>query len=336
MMSQLLNPVLVTSISFVASLLAVRALIGYLLARDIMDRPVDRSSHTTPTPRGGGLAVSGTIVLVWLGLQMAFPAPGFSFLLVSVLLLAAISWRDDLASLSSALRLAVHGVAVLVGLFWLNGQGLVFQGLLPPYVDLVVSGFVWVGFLNFFNFMDGIDGISAVETIAIVAGLALAGGSLGYALFELSEVFHILAIGGAMAGFALWNWHPAKIFLGDVGSVPLGFLLGGLLLGLAARGGFEAALILPLYYLADAGLTLCRRIVRGEKFWQAHRSHFYQRAVQRGFSHSRVSLAIALANTLLVICAFWSVTAPALAIFCAALVVLFLLVWMVKWPVASS
>ena len=143
-----------------------------------------------------------------------------------------------------------------------------------------------------------------------------------------------LLIVAACAGFVVWNWHPAKIFLGDIGSVPLGFLLGWLLLALAARGPWEAALILPLYYLADATLTLLRRGARGEKVWQAHREHFYQQAVQNGRSHARVSLAIAGANAGLLLLALLAVSAPENpairlgAVGVAAALVILLLMWM--------
>src|SRR3546814_8785143 len=123
---------------------------------------------------------------------------------------------------------------------------------------------------------------------------------------------------------------PAKVFLGDVGSVPLGFLLGWLLLGLAAAGHWAAALILPLYYLADATITLGCRALRREKIWQAHREHFYQRAVQRGRSHATVSRAVFGVNACLAALALASLTAPWMALVAAALVVAGLLAWMAR------
>jgi UDP-N-acetylmuramyl pentapeptide phosphotransferase/UDP-N-acetylglucosamine-1-phosphate transferase len=111
----------------------------------------------------------------------------------------------------------------------------------------------------------------------------------------------------AMLGFLVWNWAPAKLFLGDVGSMPIGYLLGWLLLSAAANGAWAAALILPLYYLADATITLIKRALRGAKIWQAHREHFYQRAVQGGASHARVAIQVLACNSVLVVMALIAV-----------------------------
>ena len=133
----------------------------------------------------------------------------------------------------------------------------------------------------------------------------------------------------AALGFLVWNWHPARVFLGDVGSVPLGFLVGWLLLELMARGAWAAAIILPSYYATDATLTLVRRLLRGEKIWQAHKEHFYQRAVQAGRSHAQVSAAVGLAGGALIGLAWWSTLGFEWeAIAGAALVVVLLMAWM--------
>jgi UDP-N-acetylmuramyl pentapeptide phosphotransferase/UDP-N-acetylglucosamine-1-phosphate transferase len=110
------------------------------------------------------------------------------------------------------------------------------------------------------------------------------------------------AIIGASIGFLVWNWSPARIFLGDVGSAPLGYLLGFLLLGVAARGYWKIVLILPLYFVADATITLARRVLRGERVWQAHREHFYQLAVRRGLGHAAVVERVIAANVILIGC----------------------------------
>jgi UDP-N-acetylmuramyl pentapeptide phosphotransferase/UDP-N-acetylglucosamine-1-phosphate transferase len=126
-------------------------------------------------------------------------------------------------------------------------------------------------------------------------------------------------VAGAAAGFLVWNWAPSKIFLGDVGSVPLGFLLGALLLQAAAAGQWAPALILPAYHLLDATITLLRRAARGEKVWRAHREHAYQRAVQAGMSHGAVAGRIAALNGALIACALWAASgAEALATAAAA------------------
>lgn len=135
-------------------------------------------------------------------------------------------------------------------------------------------------------------------------------------------------LAAAAVGFLVWNWPPSRIFLGDVGSVPIGFLLGFLLLALAARGYGAAALILPAYYLADATLTILRRLLRGEKIWRPHSQHFYQQAVRGGLSHAQVSLAVLAANLVLIALAVLSLTAPLPALIGAAVVVAGLLAWM--------
>ena len=160
-------------------------------------------------------------------------------------------------------------------------------------LDRVASGLLWLWFVNLFNFMDGIDGISGVEAGSVGLGLAAVAVLLGWPALPAALALVLAAVA---AGFLVWNWAPAKLFLGDVGSVPLGYLLGWLLLSTAAAGQWAVALILPLYYLLDATLTLARRLRRGEKFWRAHREHFYQRAVQGGLGHAAVALRIGLAN----------------------------------------
>ena len=307
------------------SAVTTAVLIGLLRRRAILDHPNARSSHDRPTPRGGGLAVVPITLLAWVaGAGFDLPA-GMVVILCGAAALALLSWIDDLRSLPAALRLAVQAAIVGIGIAWLDDHGLIFQGLLPAWLDMLAAGLLWLWFVNLFNFMDGIDGISGVETISIGAGLAalaaLAAGGAPPAWFGAT-------LAAAAAGFLVWNWHPARIFLGDVGSVPVGFLLGFLLLALAARGYWAAALILPAYYLADATITLAQRAWRRERLWQAHAGHFYQRAVRSGMSHAQVSLAVLAANLVLIGLALTSLYAPLLSLAGAALVVAALLAWM--------
>jgi UDP-N-acetylmuramyl pentapeptide phosphotransferase/UDP-N-acetylglucosamine-1-phosphate transferase len=217
-------------------------------------------------------------------------------------------------------RLLVQFAAVALGI-WALPHGAVFRGWLPPALDVIAAALLWVWFVNLFNFMDGIDGIAGSEAAAISLGLVLvAGGQPGIAV-------PAAAIAGAALGFLVWNWAPARVFLGDVGSVPLGYVLGFLLYQLALRGAWQAALILPAYFLADATITLVRRLARGERVWQAHREHFYQRAVQRGLGHDAVVLRVVVADIVLIGCAWAAVRGwgfAALAV--ATLTVLLLLV----------
>lgn len=294
-MSMSLAGALAFGLAFGTSALVTRLLLPWLVQRAILDQPNERSSHATPTPRGGGLAVTGVAVA---GLFIASLASGADLLmtgkiLAAALLLAGISWADDVRGLPAWPRLLGQVVAVAVGMSCLPDGALVFQGLVPGWMDTLAAAFAWLWFVNLFNFMDGIDGITGVESLALGTGIFLIGTSLPG---EARLAGAILA--GAGAGFLLFNWHPAKVFLGDVGSVPVGFLFGWLLLWLAGAGHWAAALILPGYYLADATITLLSRIIRGEAPWKAHREHFYQKATAT-LSHASVTLRIAAANAIL-------------------------------------
>jgi UDP-N-acetylmuramyl pentapeptide phosphotransferase/UDP-N-acetylglucosamine-1-phosphate transferase len=295
----LLSPSLIAIVAFVVSCLGTRALVTLLRREATLDVPNQRSSHAVPTPRGGGIAIVGTIAVAWLALCVAGFLPLLTSLVIvaAMLGLAAVSWIDDLRGLSPGVRLLAQIAAVAAGILVLP-KGLVFQGWLPPGLDAVAAALLWVWFANLFNFMDGIDGIAGSEAAAVAIGIALlAGDRLGLAA-------PAVAIAAAALGFLVWNWAPARIFMGDVGSVPLGYALGFLLYELALRGAWRAALILPAYFLADASLTLLRRLVRGERVWQAHREHFYQRAVQNGLTHGAVVRRVIAADLGLIACAW--------------------------------
>lgn len=283
------------------SCLATRVLIPVLRRNAVLDQPNERSSHAVATPRGGGIALVGAVLLGWAGLTAAGDLPA-AWLPVAAAAagLMLVSWFDDLYDLAPAWRFLAQLTAVTIGLSGLPG-GPVFQAWLPPVLDRVAAAVVWVWFVNLFNFMDGIDGLAGSEAVAIGLGLVLLA-----AVASGGSPFGALAAGliaGASLGFLVWNWMPARIFMGDVGSVPLGYLLGFLLLDAAAQGRWKAAAILPLYFLADATITLLRRLFRGEPVWRAHRQHFYQRAVRRGLSHAAVVWRVVAADLLLIACA---------------------------------
>jgi UDP-N-acetylmuramyl pentapeptide phosphotransferase/UDP-N-acetylglucosamine-1-phosphate transferase len=307
------------------SALATGALVVVLRRRAILDHPNERSNHAIPKPRGGGLAVVPIALVAWIAISLPALPSGLPVVLIGAAVLALLSWTDDLRSLPAGLRFAVQAIVVaFAAAYGLGAQGLVFQGLLPGWADTAVSAVLWLWFLNLFNFMDGIDGISGVETVSVGAGMAL----LAVFAADAPPIWLGATLAAAAVGFLVWNWPPSRIFLGDVGSVPIGFLLGFLLLALAARGYGPAALILPAYYLADATLTILRRLLRGEKIWRAHSQHFYQQAVRGGLSHAQVSLAVLAANLVLIALAVLSLTAPLPALIGAAIVVAGLLAWM--------
>jgi UDP-N-acetylmuramyl pentapeptide phosphotransferase/UDP-N-acetylglucosamine-1-phosphate transferase len=228
--------------------LATRSLIPLLRRRNVLDRPNQRSSHVVPTPRGGGIAVIWTVLLAWLGVSAAgWVSSAIIAVTIAAALLAVVCWVDDLRGLAPATRLSAQAAAVAVGLLALPEPANGLWVWLGPVSCYVAVGFVWLWWINLFNFMDGIDGIASSEAAAIGGGLVLV------ALFGKGADFSVAllsaAILGASLGFLVWNWSPARIFLGDVGSVPLGYVTGFLLIGLAGAGRWKVALILPLYFL---------------------------------------------------------------------------------------
>jgi UDP-N-acetylmuramyl pentapeptide phosphotransferase/UDP-N-acetylglucosamine-1-phosphate transferase len=307
-----------------ASWLTGRVL-AWLERRAILDRPVERSSHRVPVPRGGGLALVPVLVIAWLALAIVGDAPsGSPGIAALAAAMALLSWFDDLRGLPVPLRLPLHFAAVVIGIGLLPDAGTVFQRLLPPLLDMAASALLWLWFVELFNFMDGIDGITGVETVALGVGMALvrlAGSPTG-------ERSIVLALTLAAAGLAFlrWNWHPARIFLGDVGSVTLGYLLGWLLLGLAIRGWWAPALILPLYYFADATFTLVRRVLRRERFWEPHRQHFYQRALAPDGDHAAVARLVLAGDAALVLAALVAVPWPLIGLAAAVVIVAAMLV----------
>lgn len=291
--------------AFVVSWLLTGRVLAYLRHRAILDHPNDRSSHSIPTPRGGGWGVMLTLLPAWILIALTTEGGLHALpILIGAAALMAVSWMDDRRGLGPAPRFLAQIAAVAAGLTALPADGFVFQGLLPLWADRLVAAVGWLWFVNLFNFMDGIDGLAGSEAATIGAGLALvtAVGGLDAALG-----LYGLAAAGAALGFLVWNWHPAKLFMGDVGSVPLGFTLGWLLLAVAASGQWPAALLVPAYFLADATVTLLRRLIEGKKVWQAHREHFYQKATQRGRTHAQVVRLVLVLNAALLALATVSV-----------------------------
>ena len=286
--------------AFVLSLVLTGGLRRYALKRRLLDIPNQRSSHSVPVPRGGGLAVvlafvAGALALAW---QQGVPLSSLAALLLPCLLVAAVGWLDDHWSLSAAGRLPVHLLAAGLALYLLPGMLgplLIFGQVIPAALSysVLLLGLVWVVNLN--NFMDGIDGLASLEAISVAAGAAailwLNGGD-GFSLILL------LLLAVAVAGFLAWNWPPARIFMGDAGSGFLGMAIGCFALATSVRGGITLWSWLILYgvFVVDATWTLLRRVVRGERFYEAHRSHAYQILARRWRSHLKVTLLVLSIN----------------------------------------
>jgi UDP-N-acetylmuramyl pentapeptide phosphotransferase/UDP-N-acetylglucosamine-1-phosphate transferase len=283
-----------------------------LLVRYALARPNARSSHTKPTPQGGGIAVlAATLAATWLGVLLASSVMPFGLnrlvaLSIAALLLALIGAIDDIRTLGPGPRFLMHFLAVGLVIAMLPDDFRVIDGL-PRTIERALLLIGGVYFINLVNFMDGLDLMTVAEAVPITAGFIL----LGFNGVDwLPAMLVAVALLGAMLGFAPFNRPVARLFLGDVGSLPIGLLLGWLMLMLAGQGYLAAALLLPLYYLADATVTLARRIARREKIWEAHRSHFYQRATARGFTVTEVIGRVLLVNASLVVLALISVVEP--------------------------
>jgi len=296
-----------------ASISAVLILVTRpLLLRVALAKPNARSSHRTPTPQGAGIAVTiatllaGGIVIVLAGSpDLTLPFTVFA----ACLFIAVVGFADDIRSLPVVPRLLLQAAAVSAVVLSVPGD-LRLVPACPVWLErglLVIAG-LW--FVNLVNFMDGLDLMTAAEAVPITVAVALLGGS-GHV--PAAPALVAAALCGALLGFAPFNRPVARIFLGDVGSLPIGLLLGWCLLELALHQQFAAALLLPLYYLADATVTLFRRIARREPFWAAHRTHFYQRATDNGFTVWRVVGEVFALNVVLALLAFASIVLNSLA-----------------------
>jgi Fuc2NAc and GlcNAc transferase len=275
---------------------------SYTIKQQILDIPNERSSHTVVTPRGGGLAIAATFIF-----SLLFIA-AFGIVSINIaaalagggLMIAAIGWIDDKNNVSPRLRLIVHFLAAIWALYWLGGFTRMDMGVTVAHLGwagtiIAAVGIVWL--INLYNFMDGIDGIAGIEAIsvALCAGLLLFwAGSMG-----LAWVCIILAL--AAGGFLIWNWPPARIFMGDVGSGFLGYIFA--VLAMVSDKSSSVPLIIWLMllgvFIADATITLFKRLVRGEKLSQPHRIHVYQLAIQAGYSHKQVTMTVLCINILL-------------------------------------
>jgi UDP-N-acetylmuramyl pentapeptide phosphotransferase/UDP-N-acetylglucosamine-1-phosphate transferase len=276
------------------SLIGTAILVHFLPQLNWFDVPTHRSNHQNPTPRGGGIAVTFTAAAFLL------VAGANTHIVWAAIFLGVVSLIDDVRGLAIRPRLIAQLLAIAYGASAFSGYSIT-GGIIPLWLEIPIVALVWMWFINLYNFMDGIDGITSAQTISIALGIFILGMMTHTVTTGMQADATILV--AAMLGFAVLNWHPARIFLGDVGSVPLGFLVGYLLLLLAAKGEWAAALILPAYYLCDATYTLAKRALRAEKFWQAHSEHAFQKAVRSGYRHDDIVKWIIALNMVLIVLA---------------------------------
>ncbi|WP_219268043.1 glycosyltransferase family 4 protein [Pseudomonas sp. Xaverov 259] len=283
----------------IVALLLTGALRHYALARSLIDIPNARSSHVVPTPRGGGVSIVVSFLLALLLMaSLGLIAWPLTYALFGAGTgIAVLGFLDDHGHISARWRLLGHFIAAAWALFWIGG--------LPP---LVVAGFAvdlsWIGhmlaavylvwLLNLYNFMDGIDGIASIEAICVCLGSALLYWLTGHELIAFTP----LLLAFAVVGFLYWNFPKARIFMGDAGSGFLGITLGVLSLQAAwvTPQLLWSWLILLGVFITDATWTLLRRLLRGDKVYEAHRSHAYQFASRQFGKHAPVTLAVAAIN----------------------------------------
>jgi UDP-N-acetylmuramyl pentapeptide phosphotransferase/UDP-N-acetylglucosamine-1-phosphate transferase len=301
--------------------IGLTVLLRPVLARHAVAAPNARSSHRAPTPQGGGIAVvAATLAVAWGTIALLPPllanqSGQFVAVTAAAALMAVVGAIDDLRHLPASVRLALQCLAVGIVIAALPDE-LRIVPQAPWWIEraCLLLGGVWL--VNLVNFMDGIDWMTVAEVVPVTGAIALLG--ISGAIGTLPALVAAVLL-GAILGFAPFNKPVARLFLGDVGSLPIGLLLGWLLLQLAAGGHLAATLILPLYYVADTTITLCRRIANRERVWQAHRTHFYQRATDNGFSVGEIVARVLTVNLVLAALALVSVAASSVIVSLATL-----------------
>lgn len=258
----------------------------------ILDHPNERSLHDRPVPRGGGLAILIALGVCGAAAAFFYPARGLAGMGLAVLIVAVVSFIDDRHSVTPAGRLVAHvaaSAAIVYSGYFLHG--LEIPGMSwdwPPIVGAVLSAVFIVWMINLYNFMDGMDGFAGGMAVFGFGTFAVMGWTAGHDAFLAAS----LIIAAASAGFLFFNFPPARIFMGDVGSSTLGLLAAVLSLWGARDGVFPFWIALLVFspFIVDATVTLFRRLLRGDRIWQAHKTHFYQRLVQAGWGHRKTVL----------------------------------------------
>jgi UDP-N-acetylmuramyl pentapeptide phosphotransferase/UDP-N-acetylglucosamine-1-phosphate transferase len=288
----------------VATFVVIRPLMP-VLRRYALARPNARSSHVVPTPQGGGIAVTSTALLAIAATALSWFPPGeerasMIVLIGSAAVLGLLGALDDVRPLPALPRFLVQALAVGATVLMLPAGLRVLPDWLPVGFERLLIVFAGLWFVNLTNFMDGIDWMTVAEAVPVTVALTLLA-----AIGVLPAAGGVVSAAtlGAVLGFAPYNRPVARLFLGDVGSLPLGLLIGYALVRLAGEGHLVAALLLPAYYLLDATITLFRRAARGERVWEAHRSHFYQQATANGLKVMDVARHVFATNIVLALCA---------------------------------
>jgi len=288
--------IVLLAVLFAVSFVGTGWIRRYCLARGIVDIPNQRSSHSRIVARGGGIGFSGIFILAVLGLGIAglTPSRAATGLAGGGIIIAVTGWVDDRKGLTQVPRIVLHLAAAFWAVVWLGPvPALVSGSTVWMWVTQIAGVIAFAWMINLYNFMDGTDGIAGVEavTVAVASGFlcTMAG------LAEPGHVYWLLA--AAVAGFLLWNWPPAKIFMGDAGSGFLGFTFAALTLWSSVENIrlFWPCVILLSVFVADATTTLVRRMLKREKWYEPHSTHAYQKLARRN-GHLPIALGVAIVN----------------------------------------
>lgn len=314
--NQIYNLVFVSIIAFFLCIALTKYSIKFLSAKNIVDHPSTRRAHTSSTPRGGGVAVILSFCIGCL-LYYYITAQGFAeiiYLLLPLLLVSGISLYDDIHDVPIIVRLISHIASVVCVMCWLLPETkLLHDIIIPAWLDFALIICIMVTFLNVYNFMDGIDGITGAESMHLSVVL-IALSLLRYE--QIAYVDMVLLIASLLLvcslAFLIYNWHPASIFIGDVGSIGLGFVISCAMLMVASSSLhlLLACFIAFGYYIGDGVLTILIRLFHGEKIWLPHLKHFFQQAARNGMHAKTITLKIMLCNLVLMCCSIAALYYP--------------------------
>lgn len=321
-------------LSFFLSIMLVKGTIIIMSKFNIVDKPSHRRAHSKVTPRGGGLAFVITFCLLLPIFEYFYLGSLYnSTNIISIFApIALVSFWDDVSEVPILFRLLIHILCSVLAVMWLIHPYRILHSELSLNIELIIGSFALLTFLNVYNFLDGIDGITVSESIHLSLTILI----LCFIKQDIiPNVWTVITVAciifGWSCGFILFNWQPASIFIGDVGSISLGFIIGVCLLTVAAGSErlFAACVIAALYYIADGGLTLLIRLVNREKIWLPHLQHFFQKAVKKGLTHRMVVLRIINCNFVLMLLSIGSLFYPVICIIFALLVVTITLIKLV-------
>ena len=287
-MDSLVSSIYIAMIYIIFTTLSLLILRKILIKFKFLDFPNHRSNHNNPVPLGAGIVVVPILSFTPLLLGYEWQPE----ILFAIILFFSISLLDDFKKIPAIIRLGFHFATITFIILTYDNIGKLLNEFYSDFPVVILYIFLilfLIWFVNLFNFMDGIDGITGIETIIIGLGVSI----IHYNIDGTYNMYSISLIGVAI-GFLIHNLSSKRIFLGDCGSIPLGFICGIILVDLIFKGYWVSAIILPAYYLSDSSITLFTRLLKRKKVWQAHNEHYYQKAVRRGLSHKKVSFLVAL------------------------------------------